>query len=137
MILVDTNVWSELTKPAKNPRVDQWLRTNQVDLVLSSIVVAEIRFGIELPQGANKRAALEAWLAGLESSFADRLLSFDRPSAHAFGLIAAKRRADLEEAKILDMQIAAQAIAHGMDIATRNARDFEWTGVAVIDPWKA
>ncbi|MBC7987918.1 MAG: type II toxin-antitoxin system VapC family toxin [Sphingomonadaceae bacterium] len=137
MILVDTNVWSELTKSTKNPKVDGWLRTNQPDLVLSSIVIAEIRFGIELPQGASRRAALESWLAGLESQFADRMLSFDRASAHVFGLIAAKRRADLEEAKILDMQIAAQAIAHGMDIATRNVRDFEWTGVAVIDPWRA
>lgn len=137
MILVDTNVWSELTKPAKNPAVDRWLRTNTPDLVLSSIVVAEIRFGIELPKAAGRRTALETWLAGLESRFADRLLSFDRASAHAFGLIAAKRRADLEEAKILDMQIAAQAIAHRMDIATRNIRDFEWTGVTVIDPWKA
>ena len=137
MILVDTNVWSELTKPRGNPAVLAWLEANDADLALSTLVIAEIRYGIELPRAAGKRDYLEAWLTGLESRYWGQTLVFGKEAAHQYGRIAARPEVTARQPQIIDMQIAAQALERGIPIATRNARDFEWTGVELIDPWSA
>lgn len=131
MILVDTNVWSELTKPAPNARVCQWLVDNDEALCLSVLVIAEIRRGLEMPKAAARRTGLLHWLTALEATYAERILPFDADAAHMFGALLARRG----EARLLDMQIAAQAIAADIPVATRNGKDFAWTGVALIDPW--
>lgn len=136
MILVDTNVWSETTKPRKDPVVDGWLIENEARLALSTIVIAEIRFGIEQSASDRQRSELETWLASLEARFADRILGFDSRAAHAFGILAAARMRRLIETKILDLQLAAQALALNLPVATRNLQDFQWTGVQVINPWQ-
>ncbi|MET0251000.1 MAG: PIN domain-containing protein [Novosphingobium sp.] len=132
MILVDTNVWSELTKRQSNPRVVAWLAANQADLRLSALVIAEVRLGCELPRARPIRPMLLAWLGGLEEAYAGRIEVFDERDAHVFGRLAAGRMSD---GSLFDLQLAAQAIVRGMAIATRNVRDFAWTGVDVIDPW--
>ena len=136
MILVDTNVWSEQTKLDYNPAVDAWLEANDAELVLSTLVIAEIRFGIALSKSESKRAALERWVDGLELRYGSQTLDFDRKSAHHFGRIAASREAKARDPQVIDMQLAAQAAAYGATIATRNVKDFAWTGVKVVNPWE-
>lgn len=137
MILVDTNVWSELAKPRGNAAVLSWLEANDADLALSALVIAEIQYGIELPDAAHKRPDLEQWLAGLEARYRNRTLVFGPEAARHYGHLAARPEVKQRKPQIIDMQIAAQAQAHAIPIATRNAKDFEWIGVELIDPWKA
>lgn len=136
MILVDTNVWSELAKRQGDPGVLAWLEANDADLALSTLVIAEIQYGIELPGAVGKRPYLQAWLKGLESRYWGQTLAFDRDAAHHYGRVAARPEVKARQPQIIDMQIAAQALARGIPVATRNARDFEWIGVGLIDPWK-
>ncbi|MEO6091844.1 MAG: PIN domain-containing protein [Novosphingobium sp.] len=137
MILVDTNVWSELTKARGDRAVLAWLEANDADLALSTLVIAEIRYGIELAGAADKRSFLQPWLAGLESRYWGQTLVFGPQAAHQYGRIAARPEVKARKPQIIDMQIAAQAQEHGIPIATRNAKDFEWIGVKLIDPWAA
>ncbi len=133
MILVDTNVWSELTKRQGDPGVIVWLARNQPQLHLSVIVIAEIRTGYELPGARAIRPMLEVWLGELIAAHRDRTEVFDAGDAQIFGHLSAQRTTG---SNTLDLQLAAQAIARNMPIATRNTRDFAWTGVKLIDPWE-
>jgi toxin FitB len=134
VILVDTNVWSETTKPNGNPTVLKWLDTNRERLWLSTIVIAEVRAGIESPKGQAKRERLAAWLARLEGGNAARIMSFDQLAAHALGKLLS---AQPQDNKMLDTMLAAQALSRDCPIATRNVRDFEWTGAKLVNPWEA
>ncbi len=136
MILVDTNVWSELTKPRSDPAVLAWLEANDDDLMLSMVVLAEIHYGIELATAAPKRHALAAWLAGLEARYWGQTLAFGRPSARKYNRLAVRPEVKARQPQIIDIQIAEQAIQHGIQLATRNARDFDWIGIDLIDPWR-
>lgn len=135
MILVDTNVWSELAKPEGDPAVLAWLEANDAELALSTLVIAEIQFGLELPQAAHKRAALILWLRGLEQRYWSRVWLLDAGDARSFGRLAARTEVKKRNPQVIDLQLAAQALARKAPVATRNVKDFEWTGVAVIDPW--
>lgn len=137
MILVDTNVWSELAKPEGDPAVLAWLEANDDELALSTLVMAEIQFGLELPKAAHKRADLILWLRGLEERYWSRVWVFDAEDARSFGLLAAGTEVKKREPQIIDLQLAAQALSRNASVATRNLKDFEWTGVTVIDPWTA
>lgn len=136
MILVDTNVWSELAKPDGDPAVLAWLETNDHQLALSTLVIAEIQYGIELPRAARRRPRLLLWLRGLEERYWSHVWDFDADDARAYGRIAASTEANARDPQIIDLQLAAQALARGASLATRNVKDFAWTGVPVIDPWK-
>lgn len=136
MILVDTNVWSELTKPHGNPAVLAWLEANDADLALSVLVIAEIRFGIELLGASPKRGYLEAWLSGLQSRYFGQTLTFGAGDAHCYGQIAARPEVKARQPQVIDMLIAAQAQQHGIPVATRNAKDFDWIGVKLVNPWE-
>lgn len=133
-MLVDTNVWSELTKPAPDPRVCRWLIEHDHALWLSVLVIAEIRRGLEMPKARPRRDSLLRWLNGLEATYGSRILTFDADAAHLFGALLARRQG---EATLIDLQLAAQAMAADMPIATRNGKDFAWTGAQLIDPWNA
>lgn len=137
MILVDTNVWSELAKPHGDPAVLAWLEANDGELALSTLVMAEIQYGVELPKAAHKRADLILWLRGLEERYWSHVWVFDAEDARSFGRLAAGIEVKKRDPQVIDLQLAAQALARGAAIATRNVRDFEWTGVSVIDPWTA
>ena len=135
MILVDTNVWSELTKPHGDAAVLAWLEANDADLALSTLVIAEIQYGIQLVAATQKRHSLETWLSGLESRYYGQTLSFGREAAHCYGRIAAMPEVKARQPQVIDMQLAAQAQEHGIPVATRNAKDFEWIGVELVNPW--
>ena len=137
MILVDTNVWSELAKPEGDSAVLAWLEANDRQLALSTLVMSEIQYGLELPKAAHKRADLTLWLRGLEERYWSHVWEFDADDARSFGALAARAEVKKRGPQIIDLQPAAQAQARGAAIATRNMKDFEWTGVPVIDPWIA
>lgn len=136
MILVDTNVWSELTKPRGDPAVLAWLEANDDDLALSTLVVAEIRYGIELLTAAAKRRFLENWLEGLLARYYHHMLPFGETDAFHYGRIAATPEAKARQPQVFDMLIAAQALNRAIPLATRNGKDFLWTGAALVDPWR-
>lgn len=137
MILLDTNVWSALNRPLQYPNVCGWIAENVPEIWLSAIVIAEIRMGIENPKALSKRADLEQWLADIETAYFERTLPFDQTAAHIFGSLVVQRKMQKQETKLLDIQLAAQGLAHNCPVATRNVKDFEWTGVRLINPWEA
>ncbi len=111
----------------------EWLAQNEPQLHLSVLVIAELRAGYENPRALPIRPKLEQWLVELEAAFAGRIEAFDTRDAHVYGQLAAQRTIG---AKVLDVQLAAQAIARGMTVATRNVKDFAWTGVRLVNPWE-
>jgi predicted nucleic acid-binding protein len=136
MIVVDTNVASELMRPAPDSRVVGWLRAQDGgELYTTSITVAEIGYGVErLPDGARK-ALLGATAAHVFSSFAERVLAFDFDAAGLYGEIVAARERGGAPIDGFDAQIAAICRRHGATLATRDVKDFEQTGVEIVNPW--
>ncbi len=139
MILLDTNVISELLRPAPAPRVEAWLGAqNGSDVHLSAVSEAELRLGVALLPAGSRRAALAGAMdAILDEDFRGRILPFDSAAARAYATIVAERRSEGRPIGQFDAQIAAIARAHGATVATRNVRDFEGCGVDLIDPWQA
>ena len=136
-LLLDTNVLSEVTKPAPDPRVLEWLDQLDEDRSFISVVsIAEIRRGVALMDEGRKREALAEWLAqDLPQRFEQRVLHIDEPIALAWGdLMALAKRRGLSS---MDGLIAATAVAHNLTLATRNTRDFEGFGFELLDPWTA
>jgi toxin FitB len=133
-MIPDTNVWSELTRRPGNPQVLDWLDQHNSELLLSVVVIAEVRAGVEGPNAGIKRAGLEMWLETLEQEYGERILPFDEAAAHVLGkLLLAKP----QQNKMLDTLLAAQALSRDCPIATRNVKDFEWTGAKLLNPWEA
>ncbi len=138
MIVLDTNVASELMKPAPASVVRDWVRARRShELCTTSITLAEIRFGIErLPVGRRKDL-LKATADSVFAAFEDQVLAFDAAAAAHYPVIVIRRdRAGLP-IDGFDAQIASICLSHDAALATRNTRDFQGTGVEVIDPWRA
>lgn len=137
MILLDTNVLSELMRPEPDARVLQWVGEQPAARVFTtSITQAEILHGILLlPAGKRRLAFDEAARAMFEEDFAGRVLAFGSDAALPYARIASDRRRAGRPISNFDAQIAAIAVAHGASVATRNVSDFEGCGIEVIDPW--
>jgi predicted nucleic acid-binding protein len=137
MIVLDTNVVSELMKPSVDPRVRAWLAGCSSDhLATTSITVAEIGAGIEvLTAGARRRGLQQQWRQLLAQGFGDRIHPFDKDAATVYGELFARRRQMGQATHPLDLQIAAIAHTRGFVVATRNTRHFEECGVDLINPW--
>jgi toxin FitB len=138
-ILVDTGVFGEITKPAPDPRVVDWLFRHRNDTLLSTIVVAELAVGIRVTRGERRRALLFPWLQCLVADHAGRIVTFDLAHAAKWGEFAASvlvsdRRVG---ARPFDSLIAAQAMTLRVPLATRNVRDLEPLNVRLVDPWAA
>lgn len=133
--LVDTNIFSELAKPRPDPQVVTWLRQNEPLLYVSTITIGELRRGIERLPAGKRRSQLHAWLQSLCECMKGRVLSFNTSTAHVWGQLKAK----WDRAKLvvpsLDSQIAATAHRHGLTVVTRNAADFQNTGVNLLNPF--
>jgi toxin FitB len=137
MILLDTNVVSEMMRPVADPSVLGWLsRCSANDLCCNAVVVAEILYGVELLPIGKRKTDL---LAGAERLFkvvlGGRILPFDEQAARQFSIIATRRRTRGRPMTELDAQIAAIAQVHDASLATRNTADFEGCGVQLINPW--
>ena len=138
MIILDTNVVSELLRPAPAPQVEAWLSAQDGALVyFTSIGEAELRHGVAILPAGRRRAQLGAAIdAMLDEDFRDRILPFDRDAARSYAAIAAERRAAGRPISQFDCQIAAIARSHGATVATRNIADYEGCRVKLIDPWR-
>ena len=137
MIILDTNVVSELMRPSPDANVVNWV-TGQtaLNLYLSTVSEAELRFGVEiLPTGARRTKLLDEVDGMLREDFAGRVLPFDSVAAQAYAVIAAARRVAGRPINHADCQIAAMAQSRGASVATRDMDDFEGSGVDVINPW--
>jgi predicted nucleic acid-binding protein len=139
MIILDTNVISELLRPAPEPRVEHWLSAQDgLNVYLTSISEAELRYGLAIMGQAARRAALvDAVDRILREDFAGRILPFDSDAAQSYATIAAAHRAAGRPIAQADCQIAAIAHAHGATVATRNTPDFEGCEIDLINPWTA
>lgn len=135
--LLDTNVVSEEIKPQPDPGVVQWMQDADEERVyITTITVAELRFGVaRLPEGRRRRM-IENWLTHqLLDRFADRLLPVDATVADAWGRVVAASYAAGRPISILDGFLAATALVNDLTIVTRNVSDFAATGLDLLNPW--
>ena len=137
MIVLDTNVLSELMKPAPAPAVVQWVAAQPpARLFTTTITQAEILYGLALMPRGKRRTALESAVTAMfEEDFAGRVLPFDGDAARVFPGIVSSRRAQGRPITQWDAQIAAIARSRGAALATRNTDDFEHCGVTLLNPW--
>jgi len=138
MIVLDTNIISEMMKPAPHPAVHAWLNEQAEEtLYLSSITLAELLFGIGiLPVGKRKDLLIQA-LDAIAALFKDRMLPFDSDAARHYAALAVKARAAGRGFPTPDGYIAAIAMARGYIVASRDTAPYAAADVAVINPWEA
>ncbi|WP_338845560.1 type II toxin-antitoxin system VapC family toxin [Massilia sp. W12] len=140
MILLDTNVLSELMRPQPEQKVLQWIDTQAPSrLRISSLTVAEISLGIaRLPDGKRKENFTRLAQALFEEDFAGKILPFDTAAAHHYAQIVAQREKAGRPISMADAQIAAicQNIPGPAALATRNVKDFAGLDIALINPWE-
>ncbi len=137
MILLDTNIISELMRQVPDASVQAWIDDRSpTEIGTTAVCYAEISYGIAtLPEGRRKRemrAAAERVFLGL---FKDAVLPFDASAATVYAELAAEHRQTGRTVGILDLQIAAIAKVHGFALATRNTRHFTDCGIELIDPF--
>jgi predicted nucleic acid-binding protein len=139
MIVLDTNVLSELMRAKPAPEVMAWIDAQPISqLFTSSITVAEILYGIaRMPDGKRKQGLLDLATLMFDEDFAGRILSFDADAAVHYAGLAAESEAKGQVVDMADGQIAAIAALHDARVATRNVRHFDYLGVPVINPWEA
>jgi toxin FitB len=127
--LLDTNIISELTKPAPDPACEAWLEAHASHCALSTISLAELRFGIErLPEGKRKKEK-DRDLRFLMEDYGGRFFDFDAASAFEWGRYASELEAAFgsdwwKQFDFRDTQIAAISREYGLTVATRNGRHF-------------
>jgi toxin FitB len=137
MIILDTNMLSELMRPRPAAQVFAWFsRQAATELFTTAITEGEILLGIELLAKGKRR---EAFLAAAEVMFAQdlggRIVGFGSEAARAFAKIVAYRRALGRPINHADAQIAAIVQVRGAKLATRNVSDFNDCGVELVNPW--
>ena len=139
MIVLDTNVISELMLPRPSEVVFSWVVAQATPtLYVTTISEAELRYGVAILPTGRRRDRLLAVVEGiLQVDFAGRVIPFDREAARAYAAIASTRRATGLPLDVADCQIAAIARSVGAAVATRNVRDFEGCEIDVINPWDA
>ena len=139
VVLLDTNVISELIRKSPDPAVVKWVASHPLEnLFFSAVGEAELRYGVAiLPAGRRREALVSDIETMLLDAFDDRVLSFDRNAARAYAELAAMRRSAGLHVAPADCQIAAIARTRNMAVATRNVRDFDGMGIEIIDPWVA
>ncbi|AWK90154.1 type II toxin-antitoxin system VapC family toxin [Azospirillum thermophilum] len=137
MVILDTNVLSELMRPSPSAAVVRWIAGQPVaGLYITAVTQAEILYGLALlPDGTRRSDLLAAAGQMFAEDFAGRVLPFDGAAAEAFALVAAGRRRAGRPTGTFDAQIAAIARSRGGAVATRNVADFQDCDVTVIDPW--
>ena len=137
IVLLNTNVVSELLRRSPGPAVKAWAAGLSVeDLFFSAVGEAELRYGAAiLPAGRRRETLVPDIERMLRDAFGDRVLPFDSKAASAYADIAAKRRSVGRPVAPADCQIAAVARSRDLAAATRNVRHFEDIDIEVVDPW--
>lgn len=137
MIVLDTNVLSEVLRPEPEPRVLAWLDQQPANSVFTTAITqGEILYGIRLlADGQRRRKLWDTAAAIFDDDLDGRVLSFDSDAAGHYAQIAASRRATGRPISQFDATIAAISRSYGATLATRNTKDFEGCGIDVVNPW--
>lgn len=137
MIVLDTNVISEVMRPQPEPAVITWLNGHDINILyLTSISAAEIGYGLAvLPEGKRKETLQNRFEKFISQGFQYRILSFDTTAAHFYAEIMGKSKRIGKPMSVLDGQIAAIAKTHRFFLATRNSKDFEHCNIDLINPF--
>jgi toxin FitB len=137
VILLDTNIISDVWKPQRSLHVERWIDAQPTaTLFVSTITLAELNSGAcRLPEGRRKDVLLKAIDELATQMFAQRVLPFDQRCAHAFGRLRAERERIGRPIIFADAAIAATAWTHGLRLATRNQRDYEGIGLDLVNPF--
>ena len=136
-VLLDTNVLSEVRRPAPDLRVLAWLDAIDEDRTYISVAsIAELKRGIALMDDGRRRIALSDWLAqDLPERFAGRILPIDPAIAGRWGDLMAEARMSGFALSVMDGFFAATALDRNLVLATRNTKDFSPLGVSLFNPW--
>lgn len=137
--VLDTNVVSETAKPAPHAACIAWLLAHAHDCCVTTITLAELRYGLERLREGKKKRELSRRYEFLRQEFGDWVLDFDESAATEFGRYAAEYEADrglraVEQADLRDLQIAAIARSRGWAVVTRNTHDFPF--VETVNPFE-
>jgi toxin FitB len=136
MIILDTNVVSELMRQQPAVQVAAWVRgRDRRELRTTAITLAEIRFGIAKLAAGRRRDVLTDAADDVFRAFADQVLPVDTAAAEQYAIIASGRERAGRPISAFDALIAGVCRSRGAALATRNLADFELTGVELIDPW--
>ncbi|QOG21614.1 MULTISPECIES: type II toxin-antitoxin system VapC family toxin [Bradyrhizobium] len=138
-LLLDTNVLSEVRRPAPSPKVLAWLDTIDEDRTFISVAsIAELRRGVASLEDGRRRTALAAWLThDLPARFAERVLPIDHAVAERWGDLMAQSRRSGVVLSVMDGFFAATALANSLTLVTRNVKDFAPFGLSLLNPWDA
>lgn len=139
MIVLDTNVVSELMRAVPHPGVLAWVDAQAPrSVAITAVTAAELAVGVTLLPRGKRRASISAAVDRATAQFAPRLMwPFDIDAVEPYAQVVATRTRAGRPIDALDAQIAAICLARGAALATRNTRDFEGVGLEVVDPWTA
>jgi predicted nucleic acid-binding protein len=137
VIVLDTNVLSEASKPSSSGAVLRWLDAQEpLSVFTTAVTQAEMLLGIAvLPPGRRRTRFLREAERMFAEDFGGRILPFDESAARLFATIAAARKALGRPISQSDAMIAAITRTHGAALATRNTADFEHCGLRIVNPW--
>lgn len=137
MYLIDTCVFSELIKKKPAPSVSRWiLERNEMLFSVSALTFGEIKKGINQAQDTKRKETLQMWLEDFViPRFWSRIIAIDGTVALAWGELIAKHGKNGRVIPTIDSLIAASAIAHNLQIVTRNVKDFEGLNIPIVNPW--
>lgn len=138
MTLLDTCVLSELYHPAGAIHVKQAVAAlSPEEIYLSVITIGEISKGIALLAEGQRKRDLLSWLTTIKTTYSNRVLAIDTEVAMIWGDITARAQQKGIVIPSADGLIAATALRHNLRIMTRNVKDFQETGVRLLNPWEA
>lgn len=135
MIFVDTNVISETMRRTPDGTVLRWLEKHDAELAISTVVIAELAFGISKIHPDQRAVRLSAGLDAWRQRFAGRLFGLTEEAALAYGELMGNAARQGRPMSAPDGMIAAIALVHDCPLATRNVFDFQTTGIALKNPW--
>ena len=136
--LLDTNVPSEMIRDRPDFRVNAWVRAQEdVSLYLSAITIGEIRKGVTILPESKRRSRLQDWLENdIIPLFASRIIPVTQAIAERWGVLSGQRQLAGRPLGMADGLVAATAIENGFTLVTRNIKDYENLGVAILNPWE-
>ena len=138
MIILDTNIISELMRPVPDRLIGTWLsRLGDIAMATTTITISEIVYGLErLPAGRRKQALLQNFQSLIDPEDGLAIHALDSEAAYLCGRYRAERENRGEHAHPSDMMIAGIAGVHGASLATRNTKDFSGLPIRIINPFE-